>query len=113
MSIRDLLGKELLYFDGAMGTQLQAAGLRPGENTGVILPQRVRPTNLEGEALPVFLRVTTPIRNSALECTGTDGAVACRRRYPVALPPEMLCCEIPKEKITSALTISVKEAVVG
>ena len=33
MSIRDLLGKELLYFDGAMGTQLQAAGLRPGENT--------------------------------------------------------------------------------
>ena len=33
MTIRNLLGKELLYFDGAMGTQLQAAGLQPGENT--------------------------------------------------------------------------------
>ena len=101
------------YLAGRLDTTSPYLALRPGENTGVILPQRVRPTNLEGEALPVFLRVTTPIRNSALECTGTDGAVACRRRYPVALPPEMLCCEIPKEKITSALTISVKEAVVG
>ena len=31
MSILDYLGKEILYFDGAMGTRLQAAGLKPGE----------------------------------------------------------------------------------
>ena len=31
MSILDFLGKEILYFDGAMGTRLQAAGLKPGE----------------------------------------------------------------------------------
>ena len=31
MSVLDFLGKELLYFDGAMGTRLQAAGLKPGE----------------------------------------------------------------------------------
>ena len=31
MSILDFLGKEFLYFDGAMGTRLQAAGLKPGE----------------------------------------------------------------------------------
>ena len=31
MNIRDLLGKQRLYFDGGMGTLLQAAGLRPGE----------------------------------------------------------------------------------
>ena len=31
MSILDYLGKEILYFDGAMGTCLQAAGLKPGE----------------------------------------------------------------------------------
>ena len=31
MSVLDYLGKELLYFDGAMGTRLQAAGLKPGE----------------------------------------------------------------------------------
>ena len=31
MSILNFLGKEILYFDGAMGTRLQAAGLKPGE----------------------------------------------------------------------------------
>ncbi len=31
MSVLDFLGNEILYFDGAMGTRLQAAGLKPGE----------------------------------------------------------------------------------
>lgn len=31
MSIRNLLGKQRLYFDGGMGTLLQAEGLKPGE----------------------------------------------------------------------------------
>ena len=31
MSVLDFLGKEILYFDGAMGTRLQAAGMMPGE----------------------------------------------------------------------------------
>ena len=31
MSVLDYLGKEILYFDGAMGTRLQAGGLQPGE----------------------------------------------------------------------------------
>ena len=31
MSVLDFLQKEFLYFDGAMGTRLQAAGLKPGE----------------------------------------------------------------------------------
>lgn len=31
MSFRESLGKELLFFDGGMGTMLQAAGLAPGE----------------------------------------------------------------------------------
>lgn len=30
-NIRELLGKQLLFFDGATGTQLQARGLKPGE----------------------------------------------------------------------------------
>lgn len=40
MEIRKLLGKELLFFDGAMGTMLQAMGLPPGE-----LPERWNLTN--------------------------------------------------------------------
>ena len=31
MSFKDLAGKSFLYFDGAMGTMLQAAGLQAGE----------------------------------------------------------------------------------
>ena len=31
MNFKDLLGRELLFFDGAMGTMLQAQGLKPGE----------------------------------------------------------------------------------
>ncbi len=31
MELRDILGKERLYFDGGMGTLLQSAGLMPGE----------------------------------------------------------------------------------
>ena len=31
MDIRDLIGKKMLYFDGGLGTLLQAAGLQPGE----------------------------------------------------------------------------------
>lgn len=31
MSFKELLGKELLFFDGATGTMLQALGLQPGE----------------------------------------------------------------------------------
>jgi len=97
------------YLAGRLDTTSPYVTLCRWENVGAILPQRVRPANLEG-ALPVFLRVTMPIRGSVLEWTGEEGAVACRRRYPVALPPEMLCCEIPKEAVTAGLTVSVKEA---
>lgn len=31
MTIKDLLGKKRIYFDGGMGTLLQSAGLKPGE----------------------------------------------------------------------------------
>ena len=31
MDIRELIGKKMLYFDGGLGTLLQAEGLQPGE----------------------------------------------------------------------------------
>ncbi|MDR2952661.1 MAG: homocysteine S-methyltransferase family protein, partial [Treponema sp.] len=33
--IRELFGKKLLFLDGAMGTQLQAAGLKPGDSPDI------------------------------------------------------------------------------
>ena len=40
MNIKEKLGKELLFFDGAMGTELQKRGLKTGE-----LPERLNITN--------------------------------------------------------------------
>ncbi len=31
MTFQELLGRQMLFFDGATGTQLQARGLQPGE----------------------------------------------------------------------------------
>ena len=33
--LRDRLGKEILYFDGGMGTLLQEKGLAPGDTQAV------------------------------------------------------------------------------
>lgn len=44
MSFRERLGKELLFFDGAMGTMMQQAGLKPGENGelwNLLYPERI------------------------------------------------------------------------
>ncbi|MCI8513365.1 MAG: dihydropteroate synthase [Lachnospiraceae bacterium] len=44
MSFRERLGEELLFFDGAMGTMMQRAGLKPGENGelwNILYPERV------------------------------------------------------------------------
>lgn len=42
MNIRDLLGKQRIYFDGGMGTLLQSAGLKPG-----VLPEEWNLTHAE------------------------------------------------------------------
>lgn len=57
MNIKERLSKELLFFDGAMGTELQKRGLKTGE-----LPERLNLTNPE---------VITEIHRSYLEA-GSD-----------------------------------------
>ena len=42
MNIRDLLGKQLLFFDGGMGTMLQRNGMKGGE-----IPELLNITNPE------------------------------------------------------------------
>ena len=50
MLFKDLLGKKTLFFDGAMGTMLQAAGLN-----------RVSCRNCGTSAMPVKLKKSTPL----------------------------------------------------
>lgn len=50
MLFKDLLGKKTLFFDGAMGTMLQAAGLKPASCR-----------NCGTSAMPVKLKKSTPL----------------------------------------------------
>ena len=79
MSIRDLLGKELLYFDGAMGTQLQAAGLEPGENTdlwNVTHGETVTAVHRAYIAAGANILKTNTFGANALKLAGTGHSVA-------------------------------------
>ena len=39
LNILNELGKKMLFFDGGLGTMLQAKGSRPGEITGTLRPE--------------------------------------------------------------------------
>ena len=50
MKIRDQIGKELLFFDGAMGTVLQSRGLQTGEipeTWNILHPEVIRQIHKE------------------------------------------------------------------
>lgn len=91
MNIKEKLGKELLFFDGAMGTELQKRGLKTGE-----LPERLNLTNPE---------TITEIHRSYLEAgsdiisTNTFGA------NPLKFSEEEL------EKVINAALLCAKNAV--
>lgn len=78
MTIRNLLGKELLYFDGAMGTQLQAAGLQPGGNTdlwNLSHPQVVTGVHKAYIAAGANILKTNTFGANALKLAGTGYTV--------------------------------------
>lgn len=50
MKIREMLGKEILFFDGAMGTELQSRGLQTGEipeTWNVLQPEKIKQVHKE------------------------------------------------------------------
>ena len=84
--ITDLLGKKMLFFDGAMGTMLQGSGLRPGE-------------------LPELLNVKSPglitsIHKKYYDCgchiatVNTFGANACKLRDSGFTPEQIITAAI-------------------
>ena len=70
MSLRERLGRELLFFDGGMGTLLQAEGLKPGE-----LPEV---WNLEHPEQVEEIHRQYYLAGSDIVLTNTFGANACK-----------------------------------
>ena len=91
MSFKDLLGKQMLFFDGATGTQLQARGLQAGE-----LPERWNFTH--PEIIEAVHKDYLAAGANILK-TNTFGA------NPIKLAETDLDC---KATITAAVTIAQK-----
>lgn len=91
MSFKDLLGKQMLFFDGATGTQLQARGLQAGE-----LPERWNFTH--PEIIEAVHKDYLAAGANILK-TNTFGA------NPIKLAETDLDC---KATITAAVTIAKK-----
>ena len=95
------------YIGGRLNTQAPYLELTRGENVGVLLPQRFRVENLDGP-LEVYLRVTKPLGKCRVTVRDGDSELY-RKNHPIALPPEMLCGDIPLEECRGAPVISVEE----
>lgn len=91
MSFKDLLGKQVLFFDGATGTQLQARGLQAGE-----LPERWNFTHPE---IIEAVHKDYLVAGANILKTNTFGA------NPIKLAETDLDC---KATITAAVTIAKK-----
>lgn len=91
MSFKDLLGKQMLFFDGATGTQLQARGLQAGE-----LPER---WNFTHPKIIEAVHKDYLVAGANILKTNTFGA------NPIKLAETDLDC---KATITAAVTIAKK-----
>jgi len=77
-TIRELLGRQLLFFDGAMGTQLQEAGLKPGdipELWNVTRPETVQGIHKKYLAVGSDIIITNTFGCNALKLNGTGFSV--------------------------------------
>ncbi len=75
MGIREILGRELLFFDGAMGTMLQAAGLAPGEVPdiwSITHPKEVRDIHAQYLAAGCNIILTNTFGNYVTKLAGTE-----------------------------------------
>ena len=79
MNFKELLGKQMLFFDGATGTQLQARGLQPGE-----LPESwnfTHPDIVEAVHRNTFGANPLKLAGSGLDCKETiEAAVAIAKK---------------------------------
>ena len=104
-NITDLLGKQMLFFDGAMGTMLQVSGLKPGE-----LPELL---NLSHPDL------ITSIHKAYYDCgchiatVNTFGANACKLRETGYSPEQVISAAVSCAKAARSLSDNPDEKFVA
>ncbi len=101
MGIRDVLGKELLFFDGAMGTMLQSAGLGPGEVPdlwSITHPQEVRDIHAQYLASGCNIILTNTFGNNAKKLAGTGYTPGDVARAAVARAKEAIAADPGTQK---------------
>ena len=95
------------YLKGQLDVRSPYLPLQHNAGVRVLLPQRIRTSNLNGQ-LSIFLRVTRPMQKAELRCI--DGETcAYYKQYEVALPPEMIFCQIPSGETFKAPCVTVEE----
>ncbi len=95
------------FLNGALDAQAPCVEIRHGENVGVMIPQIVRPGNLDGP-LEVYLRVKKTLGPCELNASDGGGGMS-RRRFPIALPPEMLQAKLDLKSWRAPVELSVRE----
>ncbi len=101
MGFRDVLGKELLFFDGAMGTMLQSAGLGPGEVPDVwsmTHPEEVRDIHAQYLAAGCNIILTNTFGNNAKKLAGTGYTPEDVARAAVARAKEAIAADSGTQK---------------
>lgn len=95
------------YLQGQLDIQSPYLSLEHDTSVRVLLPQRIRTTNLDGP-LSLFLRVTRPMRKAELRYIDGETCIY-HKQYEVALPPEMIFCHIPANEVFKSPFVTVEE----
>ena len=93
MAFLDRLGQELLFFDGAMGTTLQEAGLKPGEvpdTWNLLRPDVVKKIHTDYLRVGAHILTTNTFGCTAKKLAGTGYAVADLARAATRLAREAI-----------------------
>ena len=76
MSVLDILGKRMLFFDGGMGTMLQKKGVKPGEITeiwNITRPEDVYDVHCEYLVAGADIIMANTFGANCLKLAGTGG----------------------------------------
>jgi NADPH-dependent 2,4-dienoyl-CoA reductase/sulfur reductase-like enzyme len=95
------------YLKGQLDTRSAYLPLQHDTSVRVLLPQRIRTSNLDGR-LSLFIRVSHPIQKAELRCTDGETCIY-HKHYEIALPPEMIFCQLPSNKTLISPFISITE----
>ena len=117
-SITDLLGKEILFFDGGTGSVLQAQGLKPGElpeTWNLIHPDRITGLHYEYFRAGCNIIKTNTFGANCLKfpCRGTQSSPAAGISVPVPDEPGNINCTSELTPIIITVASSAEESIVA